>query len=194
MTSVSIELLTFTSAQLYLLQMTGSLVISSAQTPLQTTWNRVEDAMLQRLLNYTHCFMGFAAETAAQNNRRCDLIPREHHAVSEIKFRLKLIISSDLAANPAVFMSALGFTVYWSCIRLAKSDPMSRHLQPLKNSCTHRLVLSSWRSWSELLPGVQFCQVQNPLLNTNSRKMRLNDNANSNWLVDWRHYSSYKQR
>lgn len=64
--------------------------------------------MHQRLLNYTHCFMGFAAETAAQNNRRCDLIPREHHAVSEIKFTLKLIISSDMAANPAIFRSALG--------------------------------------------------------------------------------------
>lgn len=102
------ELLTFTSARLYLLQMTGSLVISSIQTPLQTTWDRVEDAMHQRLLNYTHCFTGFAAGTAAQNNRRCDLMPREHHAAWEIKFTLKFIIASDLAANLAVFRSAFG--------------------------------------------------------------------------------------
>lgn len=64
--------------------------------------------MHQRLLNNTHCFMGFAAETAAQDNRSCDLMPREHRAASEIKFTLKLIISSDLAANLAVFRSAFG--------------------------------------------------------------------------------------
>lgn len=64
--------------------------------------------MHQRLLHYTHCFMGFAAETAVQNNRSCDVIPREHHVVSEIKFMLRLIISSDLVANPAVGRSALG--------------------------------------------------------------------------------------